>query len=157
MWFVTNHKGGVTHMTDRQSSSQQAHSRAVRREIVLPFVGGLVLIVVLCVIAVIAGATSTSAISSTLLTVIILCPLSLVFFVVYVVLVLAVVGMNRAHGAVGKPLRRLEDLTVDMKARTYSISDRLARGSINVNARFAPLDRLIFSYFDRPKKEDDDE
>lgn len=144
---------------DRQSSSQQVHRRAVRREILLPFAGGLILIVVLVVIAASQGATPTSGVANTMLTLLILCPLAICLLPVYLLLVLAVFGMNRAHNGVAKPLRALENTTISLKERTYSISDRMARTSINLNARFAPLDRLIFSYFDRPQpqNEDDDE
>jgi hypothetical protein len=145
---------------DREGSSQQVHRRAVRREIVLPFAGGLILIVVLVVIAASQGAIPTSGVANTMLTLLVLCPLAICLLPVYLLLVLAVVGMNRAHHGIAKPLRALENTTVTLKERTYSISDRLARTSINLNARFAPLDKLIFSAFDRPQpqnNEDDDE
>jgi hypothetical protein len=143
---------------DRQSS-QQAHRRAVRREILLPFAGGLLLIVVLVVLAASQGAVPTSGVANTLLTVVILCPLALCMLPVYILLVVAVFGMNRVHDTIGKPLRALENLTITLRERTYGISDRAARTTINLNARFAPLDRMVFSYFDRdrPKNEDNDE
>jgi high-affinity K+ transport system ATPase subunit B len=145
-------------MTLDRQRSQRAHRRAVRREILLPFAGGLILIVVLVVIAASQGATPTSGVANTMLTLLVLCPLALCLIPLYLLLVLAVVGMNRAHNGIAKPLRALENTTFTLRDRTYSISDRLARASINLNARFAPLDRLIFSYFDRPaQNEDDDE
>jgi hypothetical protein len=146
--------------TDRHNrqNSLRKHRRAVRREILLPFAGGILLIVVLVMIAALQGETPTSGVSTTLLTVLILCPLALCLLPVYLLLVMAVVGMNRAHDGVARPLRRLENWTLALRERATSASDRLARESINWSARFAPLDKLLFSFFDRPaQNEDDDE
>jgi hypothetical protein len=143
--------------TDRQNS-QKIHRRAVRREIVLPFAGGILLIVVLVVIAALQGETPISGVSTTMLTVLILCPLALCLLPIYLLLVFAVVGMNRAHDGIARPLRSLENLSLTLRERTTSASDRLARTTINWSARFAPLDKLVFSLFDRPaQNEDDDE
>lgn len=140
---------------DRQAS-EKLHRRAVRREIVLPFLGGLLLIIVLMVVAFAAGRTPVSGVANTMLTILILCPMALCLFPIYLVLIVALVGMNRAHNSVAKPLRRLELLTISMRERSYAIADRMARQSINLNARFAPLDRLLFSAFDRPAQQEDD-
>jgi len=136
--------------------SQKLHRRAVRLEILLPFGGGLALIIVLVIIAAIAGKTPTSGVANTLLTVLILCPMALCLLPVYLVLLVAVVGMNRVYDLIAKPLRQLQDLSLQLRDRTYSLADRAARTSINLNARFAPLDKLIFSMFDRPKSNEED-
>lgn len=147
----------MTHLTttDRQNS-QRLHRRAVRREILLPFAGGVILIVALVVIAALQGETPTSGVSTTMLTVLMLCPLALCLLPIYLLLVFAVVGMNRAHDGIARPLRSLENLSLRLRERTLSASDRLARVSINWSARFAPLDRLLFSMFDRPAQNEDD-
>ncbi len=142
-------------MTDSRQDSAKAHRRAVRREIVLPFIGGLILIVVLVLIAAIAGQTTTAGVSTTLLTVLILIPMAICLFPVYIVLVLAIYGMSRAHDGIAKPLRQLENLSLQLRERTASVSERAAQMTISVNARLAPLDKLVFSLFDR--HEDDDE
>lgn len=145
-------------MTTDRKNSQRIHRRAVRREIILPFAGGVILIVVLVVIVALQGETPTSGVSTTLLTVLMLCPMALCLLPIYLLLVMAVAGMNRAHDGIARPLRRVETASLAMRERTVSLSDRLARVSINLNARFAPLDRLLFSRFDRPaQNEDDDE
>jgi hypothetical protein len=144
-------------MSEDRQKSFYVHRRAVRREIVLPFAGGVLLLVILMVIAILSGKTPISGISTTLLTVLVLCPFALCLIPVYLVLVVMVVGMNRVHDNVGRPLRRLENLTIMVRDRTYSISDRAARVSINLNAKFAPLDRTIFSLFDRPQPQDEDD
>ncbi len=143
-------------MTTDRSESQKLHRRAVRREIVLPFAGGLLLIIALVVIAASQGATPTNGVANTMLTLLVLCPLALCLLPVYLLLVLAVMGMNRAHDGIAAPLLRLEKLTLALRDRTYSLSDRAARTTINLNARFAPLDKLLFSLFDRPAPHEDD-
>ncbi len=122
----------------------------------LPFGLGIVLVVALVVIAAIEGQTPTSGVANTMLTVLILCPMALCLLPIYLLLVMAVVGMSHAHDGIAQPLRRLENLTLTLRERTLSASDRLARESINLNARFAPLDRLLFSRFDRPAGQEDD-
>ncbi len=134
--------------------STRIHRRAVRRGIYLPFIGGLLLIVVLVVVAAVEGQTPTSAISTTLLTVLVLCPLAICLLPIYLLLVMAVAGMNRAHTAIANPLQRLETLSLTLRDRTTSASDRLARASINFSTRFALLDKLVFSVFDRPQEDD---
>ncbi len=143
-------------MTTDSSDSRHMHRRALRREILLPFAGGVILIVVLVIVAAVEGATPTSGVANTMLTVLILCPMALCLLPVYLLLVLAVVGMNRAHDAIAKPLRQLEALTLTLRDRTHSLSDRAAQVTINLNARFAPLDKLLFSLFDRPAEDKDD-
>ncbi len=136
--------------------SQKLHRRAVRREILLPFAGGLLLIILLVVIAAIAGKTPASGVANTMLTVLILFPMALCLLPIYVILLVAIFGLNRAYDLIAKPLRQLQDLSLQLRDRTYSLSDRAARTSINLNARFAPLDKLIFSVFDRPKLNEED-
>ena len=146
---------------DKQDSlnrldSQKLHRRAVRLEILLPFVGGLLLIILLVVIAAVAGKTPTSGVANTMLTVLILCPMALCLLPIYLLLVMAVFGMNQVYDLLAKPLRQLQELSLKLRDRTYSLSDRAARTSINLNARFAPLDKLIFSVFDRPAPNEED-
>jgi len=143
-------------MTIDSSESEKLHRRAVRREILLPFAGGILLIIVLMVIAIAAGSTPTSGISTTMLTVLVLCPLAICLLPVYVLLAVAVAGMNKAHQGVARPLRALTAQSLALRQRTYSIADRMARTSINLNTRFAPLDRAVFSAFDRPAQQEDD-
>jgi hypothetical protein len=143
-------------MTTDRPDSQKTHRRAVRREILLPFAGGVLLVIVLVVIAAAEGAIPTSGVANTMLTLLMLCPLALCFLPVYLLLMLAIVGMNRAHDGISRPLRQLEALTLTLRDRTYSLSDRAARVSINLNSRFAPLDKLLFSRFDRPATHEDD-
>ncbi len=136
-------------MAESKQDSITLHRRAVRREILLPFIGGLILVVVLLLIAAIAGQVPTSAVSTTLLTVLILIPMAICLLPIYIVLVLAIFGMNRAHHGIAKPLRQLQLLSIKLRHRSESLSEQAARASISVNARFAPLDKLVFSLFDR--------
>lgn len=140
--------------TDRQEA-RRLHRRFTFRGIVLPFAGGMLLVVALVVFAALQGRVPTSAVANTMLTLLMLCPLALCLLPIYLLFAVAAFGMNRVHDGVAKPLRRLEDLTVKLRDRTYSATDRAARASINLNARFAPLDKLLFSFFDDPAQPED--
>ncbi len=146
----------TTERRTERPDTLKLHRRATRRLILLPFIGGVLLIIVLTAITVLAGRSPTRAVADALLTVLMLCPLALCLLPLYLLLVIALVGMNHAHDLIAKPLRQLELLTEQLRDRTQSVSDRTARTSINLNARFAPLDRLIFSFFDRPAPSEDD-
>lgn len=143
-------------MTNDQQDARKLHRRATLYAIVLPFAGGLLLIVVLMVIVGLQGRMPIAAVANTMLTVLILCPFALCLLPLYFALVIAVAGMSRAHGSIARPLRRLEELSLKLRERTTSASDRAARTTINLSARFAPLDKLIFSAFDRPAQPEDD-
>jgi hypothetical protein len=144
-------------MTDMERQREEAahdHRRAVRWGMILPFSGGLVLIIVLVIIAALEGETPTSGVANTLLTVLILCPAAICLLPIYLLLVIAVVGMDRAYNAVAKPLRQLEALSLTVSQRTKSLSNSADRSVINLSTRFALLDKLIFSAFDRPQEDD---
>lgn len=140
--------------TTDQPNSQHRHRRETRRQILLPFVGGVVLVVVLVIVAALAGRAPLSAAANLLLMVLVLCPLVLCLLPLYFLLAIAVAGVGRAHGGIAAPLRRVEDLSVSLRDRTKTITERAARVTIGLNARFAPLDKTLFSLFDRPDEDD---
>ena len=111
-------KGGSWRRTGKISGTE-IHRRAVRREIILPFVGGLLLIIVLVVIAAVEGETPTSGVANTMLTVLILCPMALCLLPIYLLLVVAVVGMNRAHDCSPSRCADSKTLSLTLRERTY--------------------------------------
>jgi hypothetical protein len=125
------------------------HRRQTRLGIYLPFAGGIALLILLIVIAANQGGARIGVIGDFMLTLFILCPLAVCMLPIYLLIVLMVVGMNRAHRKTARALTRVEDLTVKLRDRTYSVTDRAARTSINLNSRFAFIERL--STFGSPK------
>jgi len=140
----------------QRTHSEKMHRSDVRWKIALPFLGGLALMIGLVVIAALEGSAPTSAVASTLLTVLLLCPLAICLFPIYVLLALAAISMGRAHDLTSQPLRRIEALSLSLRERTLAVTERAAHATLNLNARFALLDRLIFSAFDRPADQEDD-
>jgi hypothetical protein len=59
--------------------------------------------------------------------------------------------MNSAYNSAAKPLRSLERLSAWVLNRTVSLSDTLARYSINFNVRLAPLSHWMEHAFDERK------
>ena len=129
-------------MTPPVTETIREHRRQTRWAIYLPFAGGLVLLLILMIVAANQGGARIGVISDFFLTLFILCPLVLCMFPIYLLMVLMVVGMGRAHDKTAQGLTRIEDVTVKLRDRTYSLTDRAARASINVNSRFAFIDKL---------------
>ena len=142
--------------TTDQPNSQDLHRRETRRQILLPFAGGVVLVVALLIGVIVAGRVPASAAANLLLTVLVLCPLAICLLPLYFLLVVAIAGMSRAHSGIAAPLRRVEDLSAGLRDRTKTVTERAARMTITLNARFAPLDKTLFSLFDRPAPDEDD-
>lgn len=126
----------------KPGKSIREHRRQTRLGIYLPFAGGILLLVLLMVIAANQGGARIAVIGDIMLTLFLLCPLVICMFPIYLLVVFVVVGMNRAHDKTAQVLTRAEDLTVKLRDRTYSVTDRAARASINLNSRFAFIDRL---------------
>ncbi|MBK9751427.1 MAG: hypothetical protein IPO91_32310 [Chloroflexi bacterium] len=142
-------------MTSPQTETIREHRRQTRLAIYLPFAGGILLLVLLLVIAANQGGARIGVISDVFLTLFILCPLVLCMFPIYLLMVMMVVGMNRAHGKTAQTMSRIEGVTVKLRDRTYSLTDRAARASINVNSRFAFIDKL--SNFGSPSRKGSNE
>jgi hypothetical protein len=133
----------------RLAETEQTLRREQRLQIWLPFVIGVVIVLMLVVFAVLTP--RVSVVANCLLTVLILCPAVLCFLPIYFVLVFAVSGMNSAYNSAARPLRGLERLSVRVLNRTVSLSDSLSRRSINFNARLAPLSNWMEHAFDERK------
>lgn len=133
----------------RVEETQKTLRREQRLTIWLPFGLGVLALVVLVIIA--ALVPNVSVTSNVLLTILLLCPAALCLLPIYFVLVFAVVGMNSLYNGAAKPLRRLEQLTARVASRTVQVSDSLARQSINLNARLAPLATRLEHAFDERK------
>jgi hypothetical protein len=70
-------------------------------------------------------------------------------------MILAIVGMNRAHQAVSKPLQRVEILSATLRDRTVQTADAVNRQTVNASVKFAFVDRLL-AIFDPPESPPDD-
>lgn len=140
---------------EQQQTPLQEHRRQTRREIWLPALGGLLLVVLLVVLGGLRPHLArTSLIADFMGTIFILCPMVICLLPLYLLLAVAVGGMNYLHRGAVKGFGRLESLSSRLLNGTNRVLDRAARATISVNARLAPLDRKVFSAFDRPEDHD---
>jgi hypothetical protein len=133
----------------RVAETEKTLRREQRLSIWLPFGIGAALLLVVVVIA--AAAPNLSVTSNFVMTILLLCPAVVCLLPVYFMLVLAVFGLNSLYNGAAKPLRSLERLTAQIASRTTTLSDKLARQSINLNARVAPLTTRLEHAFDERK------
>lgn len=138
----------------QRANPVEEHRRQSRRMIFLPFIVGVVAVLVLTIGAGLLGRLETAFVSNVMLTIFVLCPVALCLLPIYILLVVMVVGMNRAHDGLMRLLQRLLTLSEIARDRTYSITDRAARASINLNARLAPLD-IVYNAFEGKQQEGD--
>lgn len=124
-------------------------------QIWLPFIIGGVVVLVLVTLAVLA--TRISVVANCLLIVTLLCPALLCLLPLYFVMVFAVSGLDRAHRSAAKPLRSLERVSVRLLDWTIRQSDRVARQSINLNVRLAPISNWMEHAFDDERKDEDEQ
>lgn len=138
----------------RQQATRERHRRETRREIWLPAVFGLVVLVV----AVLAAAfvsnryEELSLISNFVLTLLILCPAALCFFPLALVLVVAAVGMNSVHSWSEVKLDSVNRMAYGFNRRVDGLMTRLGRAGVDIGAATAPLEQKVFSAFDRPSE-----
>jgi hypothetical protein len=134
-----------------QRPTLQEHRRQTRREIWLPALGGLVLVIVLVLLGGLRPHLArTSLIADFMGTIFLLCPAAICLLPLYLLLAVAVGGMNHVYRGAISGLGKLELLSGRLLNGTTRVMDRAARASITVNSRLAPLDRKVFSAFDRP-------
>jgi hypothetical protein len=137
-------------MTTQQRPSQREHRRETLRFIILPFAGGVVLLLAgLTLVLLLPQRAQVSIIADWMSTVLILCPLTLCLFPLTAGLWIAVAGMNRLHAAAAKPLYRAEDLSRTLVERTAQTATIVNQQTINTSTRLAFINRLL-SVFDPP-------
>jgi len=140
----------------RRPASEVTHRRETIRGIVLPMLGvGTLILVGVIVVLLLPGRLQVSLIADWLLTILFLCPIALCLFPICILMVLAVVGMNRANQAAVNPLRRLENLSANLKDRAAQATDTINRQTINVSTRWAFIDRWL-GIFDPPSSPSDE-
>lgn len=140
-------------------SSSQKHLSQTRRQILLPFLLA-VLVIVVCAVLVMSplfpppnGQYQVSIVSNILLMVFMLCPAVICFGALAIGMVIAAFAMNKGHTLVAKPLRRAEELSETLEQRTIEATTKLNRRTINLSSRFAIIDKWL-GVFDQPRGKD---
>lgn len=137
--------------------SQATHRRETRRYILLPFAAAL-LLVVACVVVVLLfrRGVQVSLVADLMVLVLMLCPAVICLLPVTLLMVMAVFGMNQAHDALAKPLKRVEDVTVMMAERTAASANVVNQKTIDTSARLGFVLRVL-NVFEPTRKGTDDE
>jgi hypothetical protein len=130
--------------------SQKAHRRQTRTQIVLPMLGGVLLILAGVVIAALMPQRlQVGIMADFLFTVLLLCPLVICFFPLYILLAVAVFKFNDLHNALERLLGRAERVSENVNDRVRAGGDRLSRRVINTSVKIAPFEKVVFGAFDR--------
>ena len=139
-----------------QFASKASFNRDMVRWIVLPIVGvGALVLLGTIIVLILPGRFQVSLIADWLVSVLFLCPMVVCLFPLCLLMILAIVGMNKAHQAVAKPLQRVETLSATLRDRTVQTTDAINRQTINASVKFAFIDRLL-AVFDPPASPPDD-
>ncbi|MEO8612642.1 MAG: hypothetical protein ABI690_32410 [Chloroflexota bacterium] len=139
-----------------QINSKANHNFETVRWIVLPMIGVAALVLIgTIIVLLLPERLQVSTISDWLLSVLFLCPMVVCLFPICLLLILAIVGINRAHQAVSKPLQRVETLSATIRDRTVQTADMVNRQTVNASVKFAFIDRLL-AVFDPPVAPPDD-
>ena len=121
---------------------------SMRRLIMLPFLGGIALIVLLVAIAGLLPDQRQTSLIADFFMILVLCPVVLCVFPIYLLMVIAIYGMGRLNQGITKPILRLERLTANVRGRTHNVAEQVGKASITLNARLASIDKTVFSIFD---------
>jgi len=127
------------------------HRRETRTQIILPFVGGLLLIIGLTMLPLLIrdeqARLRVSFVGDVLMTLFVLCPAVLCLAAVYFVVVLGIYGMTVLHRMAGTPLERLERISARFASGLDNVSDRVNKLSISWSSSLASVYRVL-SIFD---------
>jgi hypothetical protein len=127
------------------------HRRETRLQIILPFVGALLIVIGLTALPVLINDPQyrlrVSFVGDLLLTLFVLCPAVVCMAALYFLVVLGIFGMSVVHRMAGTPLERLEQISARFGAGLDSVSKRVSDGAISLGSSLAPLYRLL-SVFD---------
>ena len=138
--------------------SEAEHRRAALRQLVLPSLGGIVLVLVgLAIILLLRSAVQVALIADLMFTICVLLPLLLLCVVpVMFGLLAAIVGLRNVHRGIAAGLRRIEQLSLTMNTQSEGAQDVTAQKLALLATYFEPIDRLL-SVFDRPDTDGQEE
>ena len=133
--------------------SMRRHRREVLRQIALPAILALILIVA-CVTVVILFPRQfqVSIVSDVMVMVFMLCPAVLCLLPMVIALIVGVFGMNRAHGALAKPLGTLESYSQTLAERTATTAEQVNRQTIETSSRLGVVYKLL-GKFESPEEQ----
>jgi hypothetical protein len=130
---------------------KERHRHEVRRLVILPVIGGLILILVLVLSTIFLTPRGLGTVANFLLSCFCLLPLALCVFPIYMLLMAAVYGMSWLTDFSAQRLDQVRDLTASLEQNAAETTDRLNRQMIDLSASLARLDPLLNLFNRYPK------
>ena len=143
---------------EQAGTSVLKHRRDTWLWIIVPL--GLLMLLVLAGVVVtvlLPHAAQKSVISNVMLIVLMLCPLAVCTLPLTIGMIAAVFGMNFAHTALAKPLRKVEGYSLMMTERTRTATERINQAAIDVSARFGFVYKLLDTFEEKSDHTDQGE
>lgn len=144
--------------TRQEKSATTLHQSETHRQIYLPFIVGLILILIAVLSIILVGdsvwRTRASAIADWIYSALCLFPLLLCFLPLYLILMIAIYGLTRLHAGTERPLQKLENASAKLAERINVAMNYINEKTIAFNTATAPLDDLL-SGFDMPSDEEE--
>ena len=139
-------------------TSELRHRRDTRLWLVLPMVF-LVLLIAAAVAVLIfvprnLHESQTSVVADLMLSVLMLCPAAVCMLPVTILMLVSVVGMNRAHDMMARPLRVLEAHSETLTSKTQAITDTVNRKTIDASSRLGFIYKHFETFEQKPNQED---
>ena len=98
--------------------------------------------------------SQTSLIADLMLAVLMLCPAVVCMLPVTILALVSVVGLNRAHGMLARPLRIVQDYSTTMSLKTKSATDTVNQKTIGASSRLGFIYKHFETFEQKPNQED---
>ncbi len=148
--------------TQRQhlrEDGRQIHKRETRRQIILPFVGGLLLILGAFLLMALptdpAWRLRASAVNDWLYLVLCQVPFLVCSLITYFVVIAGIWGMNKLHSGTERPLVKLENLVAGLASRVESIAGTINERTLSWRAKAEQI-LHVMRIFDQTTNSDSD-
>ncbi len=137
-------------MEQKLPSSKIQHSRDTFWMLFLPMLLLVLLVTAgVVVVALFPRRVQVGIVADWMFTVFMLCPLALCTLPITLLMIGAVFGLNRAHGAAARPLRKLTDHSTTLAQRAHSTANQINQRAIDTSARFGWLHRWLGVFEDK--------
>lgn len=140
-----------------RESGAVLHRRETNRQIYLPFLLGLALLVGIFLMLAIPSdpvwRDRARAMGDFLYTLLCIIPILLCLLPLYVMVLLGIFGMRKLHSGTERPLRKLENLTESLAGRIETATAYVNKHTISLSSKFEPLETL-FKIFTSPEQAD---
>lgn len=143
----------------QRETGEVIHRRESLRQIYLPFILGLLLLLIMVLMVALPSAPiwriRAQAVADW--TYMILCLIPVVFCILplFMIVAISIWGMNQVHSSTERPLRKLENLSAGLAARINNVTDYINQKTIDASTTIEPAMTMINS-FDTPQAPDEE-